>query len=63
MGRLLNPKVYDDQNSIIAQKYYAGWKINIIAGYVGISSGLLRSRLEILKRDGKIVLRSLDSGN
>ena len=62
MSRHLNPKVYDDQNSIIIDKYTAGWKISIIAGYIGVSGPLVHNRLRILQRDGKLVRRS-NSGN
>jgi len=63
MSRHLNPKVYDDQNQIIIDKYCLGWPVNTIAGYIGVSRFLVHARIVILRRDGKLELRSNNSGN
>jgi hypothetical protein len=62
MRRHLDPKTYDDQNQIIVEKYRAGWRIPVIAGYIGVSTSLICGRLNILERD-KGLERRRNSGN
>ena len=56
-GRLLDSKIQEVQDQIIAEKYLAGWRKPVIASYIGISIGLVNGRLQILKRDKKVKQR------
>jgi hypothetical protein len=61
-GKFPNPKVLEERDSIVIEKYLAGWPARIIAGYVGTSSEYISHRLMLLQRDGKVGKRSSNNG-
>ena len=53
----VNPTIQAERDAIIIQRYNEGWGSKKIAGYIGVAVHKVKSREEILVKDGKLVRR------